>query len=260
MLFTRVRRNLGEFAEIVPLPPQPFSVEIAAAFIWASLLHALTAGLVYVASRCNLVPAPDLRAVLMLLIGRFGHNDKKFQVAIDSIALYPYWVLGYFVATCLVAVAGAWLLSRPAEWLYRKLPWAGREPRPLERFCRKLLWMDGRDLAVTEWRRFLNLGEDKGAFVTAVVDMGGVAYLFLAVLKKPHFNPHTAELEGIELEMVSKRRLDSQAVHGNLTELIDLESEDFEDVFGDQFMLRLSEVKTINIIYANQRETSPAPK
>jgi hypothetical protein len=237
ILASKVRRGSGKYAEIVPTPPQPFSIEIAAAFIWASLIHAVVATAAELLSRTPLAtPRPNLEAAMMLLIGHYGKDESGLSKAVSSVADYPFSLLSYFIVACGLAIVLGWLLARPIEIL-----------------CQYFHVMDGRDMIVDEWKRFFDLEESRGAMTTVVLEVGGVAYLYLAVLHKLHFNPVTAELERLELETVAKKRLETPTAPP-----IPEDTDDFEDIHGERFVVAMSEVKNMIVSYFTQESSTQA--
>lgn len=74
--------------------------------------------------------------------------------------------------------------------------------------------------------------------------MGGVAYLFLGQLNKLYFDHSTTELDRMVLSDTLKRRLDAPA------------GTEPDEVFGHFFVLRYSEIKTLNVVYADQNPAS----
>lgn len=183
----------------------------------------------------------------MLLMGHFGKDERELSLAVKAVTDYPVWIAGYFVLTMFVAgVAGK--LSN----CYDK--------KSAITFC----LADHRELAMDEWGAFFNRGADTDALVTAVVEMGGKAYLFLGVLHQLHFDPTTAALDRIELVTVAKRPIEKPFNVTNAAEgqkwLWAEEAGDageslqkYEQVFGNQFILRMSEIKTLNVVYLDQK-------
>ncbi|HEX4143847.1 MAG TPA: hypothetical protein VHY91_09965 [Pirellulales bacterium] len=229
LLFFRVRHTLAEYEYLTPLPPRPFSVEIVGASVIAAILHAICslAG-VCLSHLFKTVPTVDLDSVMMFLLGKFGDKDAKLDEVIHSVTQHPFAIFTYF--SCVFGLAIA------AGKLSAKLP---------DRFEEACGLSPEHRIAIGEWKKFFNLGKNEDALITAVVEMAGTAYLFAGKLRRPYFNRTTFELDRLQLEETVKRPL---------ANLPDGTEPEFEEVFGHQFMLRYSEVKTLNIVYVDQIE------
>jgi hypothetical protein len=212
---------------LTPLPPQPFSLEVAGAMAVAAIIHAGCCLLGNALSRqWPSLPSPNLRAVMMLLLGKFGDRDAELDTVVASITDYPLPILVYFLATLAIAI----FLGKLSE-------------KRFDGFLSTCGLSPSYQSTIGEWKEFFHPKENSGALVTAVVDMGGKAYLFAGVLVRIRFNPKTYELDRLLLEDVYKRPL--AAATGE-------SKPEFEEVSGNQFILRYAEIKTINVIYVDQ--------
>lgn len=225
LLFLGVRRANAEFASYAPLPPQPFSVELGLAVLVSALLH----GACILANQALLpfgVPAVNLNAVLLLMLGQFGSRSEQLNPSIESVTQAPGWVLLYFIGVNLLAAVSALAVAKLTAAVNRSGKWSS------------LIAASPHEAVIAEWKTFFRLEEKSDAIVTAVVVMGGVSYLFVGMLKRLHFDRATGELARLQLEDVYKRKL---------------EESELRSVFGDQFILRYSEITTLNVVYVDQQ-------
>ncbi len=84
-------------------PNTPYRVtsvtdEVAYGVLWAAVLHLAWASLL---AWCGV--RFDLAAVLMLLTGSYGEGQNRFGQVLDSVALHPYAVAGYFLGLYLAS-------------------------------------------------------------------------------------------------------------------------------------------------------------
>lgn len=225
LIFIRVARRQGEFAEFVPPPPQPFSAEIGIAIIFAAAIHCAACLLnTLPANVWQRWPHVNLDSVLMLMLGKFGDKEANFDWVVKSAAGHPLWIFLYFSITFGLAALLGWWLGRPYEELTRRLG-----------------LLSAQDFIVEEWRNFFWRDPNELVMVTAVVKMDAEDYLFLGILEKPIFDRATFALERLELREVQKRKLEDG-------------EDQFEEVFGHRFILRYSEITTLNVIYAAQSD------
>ena len=123
-------------------------------------------------------------------MGNTARNDADFALARDAIAGHPFAIASYFLGL----YAFSTLISI----------WAGDT---VDCICAKWRLIQSYDTQAQEWRKFLKAKAGHTALVTAVVEMGGVAYLFLGELRRLYFDPVNASLDRLELMNVYKRPL-----------------------------------------------------
>lgn len=240
LVFKRVLRSRGRFADIIPPVAPAFSTEAVTAVLSAGLVHLLTLSMLAVVRCWVEIPTLNLSALLMLLLVKFGDKEQHFDEVLAAVDGYSQWIVGYIFASLFVAVT----LGFASGGL-------------IDRFCRYFSILDARDQSVLEWKKFFRIGSNAYAMVTAVVEMGGVPYLFLGWLEKPLFNHSTSELDRLLLTDVSKRKLESTLTAYSSSIVVTTGSilaaeheapDEWEPVFGDQFTLRVSELKTLNVM------------
>ena len=192
LLFYRVRHITAEQANLRPLPPQAFSVEVVGAIIVAAFLHTVCCLVVYFLSLfCHVIPAINFDAIMRLMLGRFGPQDTYLTQSIESVTDHPIAILAYSLLIGVAAIKLAKLSEKPkAEaWLSR----CGLSP--------------AHTAVIGEWEEFFNITTGQGAIVTAVVEMAGTSYLFAGFLTRLYFDRESFELDRLQLEDVLKRKL-----------------------------------------------------
>lgn len=229
LLFLRARRIRVAYASYIALPPQPFSYEIASAFIASALIHAICCA---VAFALPISPKPDLSTVLMLLLGQFGDNGQ-LEHAIGRATDHPVWLLIYFLFACMLGTVGGGVASR----VFRKWRWLAVFAAPAY------------ETLVDEWDGFFQRDDHENAIVSAIVDLGDRSYLFVGVLERIHFDPHTLGLDRIQLRDTMKRPYEKQVSDSRDNDSRGETDAAYEDVFGNQFMLRYSEIITLNVVH-----------
>jgi len=244
-------------------PPQitPISAEAGLIAISALLLHAVwvtgTAVLLRIAGS-ELRPSP--KSVLMLLAGRSGSDDRAYDLAADALAHHPYPVFWYFILLYALAAFLALRRGQKFDECVRRigmLPPEGRE---------------------SEWREFFREREKLLTIVTAVVEMGGKAYLFVGELERLWFDQKTGELDRFALSDVWRRKIDQESSatvplpsgwretqppeasspgQPETEEKLELTPEqviagEYERIEGDIFVIRYSDTRNVNVRYFEQ--------
>lgn len=228
LVFLRVRRSRGEFARFIPPSPEPFSVEIASAIAWSIIIHGLLCAVASGLSVLVGTPRPNLIGVLMLLVGRFGDKDAELAPTLVGVAENPVSAIVYFFSGIALAIAGGMSSGR---WI--------------DRISSRCGLLSSRDVAVQDWQDFFKIRAGEDVLVTTIVEVGNTNVLYLGMLTGLQFNAQKCELEYLTLRDVWKRQLDSN-------------DERFESVYGHQFLLRYSEIKTLNVIYVSYANSRPA--
>lgn len=166
--------------------------------------------------------AVDLEHAAMLAMGEYGKDDVHLEAAIRSVTRHPVPVLAYF----LTATVLAWLAGRFVRGLRLRRGWLDGiddEPnaRKFEHWLGSLKMDDARDAQILP------------LFVT-VVDFADGSYLVAGTLADVVPNPDDGTPDRFELVNVSRRRFED-------------EEAEFVPVPGDNFIVRASESKTINV-------------
>jgi len=234
--------RLGSVSEQVPR-----ALVAAAALNW----------IVYVAvtslhrGGCPLVLPIDLESVVCWLSNNFGDRQAKYDRAVAALTLSPTRVFFYFAALYSLAWGGGLALHH----LVRGRKW-DRKHRLLrfDNAWHYLLKGEVLDFPDPEYARGLPATTPSGGpnkreatIIAAVVDGKDASYLYIGTLVDFFFDAG-GELDRVLLEAVKRRRLGADDAprepDGGLKD-----QERFYPVKGRFFVLRLSEVKTINIDY-----------
>lgn len=193
--------------------------------------------------------APSFGVVLALLIGNFGKDSYLLDAAIEDLTTRPWPYLAYFAAVCAVGH----LLGRLAHAVMRR-----RAPTIND-------WHDLLDAAANA-ATFDGVRLTPDVYVTAVVDMKlkDQPVLIRGLVDDWLLTP-TGELDSIILTRTFRRPLPSDRPAGDApSDELDAR---YYQIRGDYFILRRSEMITLNIqyLYTAPRqdvaadETLPAP-
>lgn len=226
-----------------PQPPAPFSIEAVIVVVASAAFHViwLFAVQIFLYLFANYRAWP--RAAIIFLAGRGGAADPQYDAAIDSVANYPLAVAFYFGGLYVFTAIIAWLTG----------------PRLLPVLVQIGLLPDRQALA-NEWRQFFVSDEHTITVITTVVEVGGIAYLFVGKLVELYFNSTTQELDRFALEDVWRRNLSDDRRPRNQDERGPVEAENqppAEELISDQwysvegnlFIIRYADAKTVNVRY-----------
>jgi hypothetical protein len=231
-------RTYFKRAEKVVLDIKPFGQAAIDAFLTALVLDLLW----YWLSHAFTGTRVDFKALLALVA---GEKSSELDRAIAELAGDP-WHPGLFFASLYgFAIASGFALRRMVTRL--KLD---RRGAPLANFLR----FD------TPWY-YLFTGYDRptppnGVAIGAVVSLGGIAYLYTGVLVE-YFLDDQGQLNRIVLASAARRLLSEDAVEeseplspdGGDMGAPQYGEERFYPIEGDYFVLRYSEVLTLNVRY-----------
>jgi hypothetical protein len=235
-------RTYFKRAEKVVLDVKPFGQAAIDAFLAAIVLDTFWYWLaVFVTGR-----RVDFAALLTLIA---GEKSAELESAIAKLATDPWHPGLFFGSLYAFAILAAFLLRRAVtRWRL------DRRGAPLANFLR----FD------TPWY-YLFTGYDReiapnGVAIGAVVSLGGTAYLYTGVLVE-YFLDDQGQLNRLVLASAARRPLSEDAsqdddaltewvaVDEPLAETIPSASERFYPIEGDYFVLRYSEVLTLNVRY-----------
>jgi hypothetical protein len=93
--------------------PRPLSEEIAYSIPLAVLVHAIFASIT-----CWFYPI-NLDALGHILSGNYGQDDVHLEKTLSAVTAHPYLVTGYFLGSCVIAIAGGRLfrgIVKKCEW------------------------------------------------------------------------------------------------------------------------------------------------
>lgn len=223
------------------LDSAPFGRAVTEAIGWALLLHALWLGLAAV------FRGQYLR--LDLLLSLLSSNAVAQAQAIAAVSQRSDWVLQYFGSL----TAAAFALPTAARWIVSR--WRlDRIGHPLHRLFRfrGAPWyylLTGADFRAEDVPDLIR--------ISAIVDLAGTPYLYQGVLDEFFFSP-SGELDRLVLQEVSRRpMLRERDLDDGLGPLVEEAPERFYPVDGDYFVLRYSEVITLNVLYVKLAPGEP---
>lgn len=185
----------------------------------------------------------DTEAVLLLAAGRTGAQQHSVE-AIQAISDHPVAVFLYF-STLLVACYYAGSIYR--RYLLRQ----GGAVRALTMFSAE---DESQARRFAEWAQVLplDLPAESVACTTIVasVTVGSQSYLYAGMLKKVFWNETTGEPEWFQLSSTLRREIAADRTPA------DNNAERWYTVEGESFLIRFSEVDTLNLIYSALEEAS----
>lgn len=209
-------------------------------FVWASLL-----------ALCGV--QFNLSPLVALLIGSYGHDDVYFPLVLDWLTRHPERIIGYFLSLYVLAALlgyGAHQLVRGRRW-DRTFPWL--------RFRN-----DWHYLISGEILQFPEVGREPrevdGVYLSAVVHHGGDSYLYRGIVAD-YFFDKSGSLDRVLLRLAHRRLLarDREPGEPRSPSTMASANQRYYDIAGDFFVLRYSEVQTINIEYFALTESVAPP-
>jgi hypothetical protein len=208
----------------------PFGRVLGSSMLLALPLNALWAWLVERFSSYTI----DWEAFLMLVAGTRTPADDLFQRATASPEGPFFYLMSLY--------AFAWLLGYLGREAIQRLG-LDRRLRPLR--------MDAPWYYLFSCR--LEAGPEPDAvIVSAVVEIGSEAYIYMGRLDRAYFTPE-GEPERFVLSNVSRRRMAADRPPGSG------QPERFYAIDGDYFVLRYAETKTLNVFYWRQHPAGTPP-
>lgn len=197
----------------------------------------------------------NLDAVLFFLTGIDGAGAARAEKALQSVVQSPQGIFGYFLGLNVAAgLLGFGLhelvryyrldLRFPAlrfrnEWYY-----LFRQEDPIMDIIAARRWRwGGREFR--EWLRFYRSIQGY-TYVSAVVEQGGVAYIYWGYLHKFFFDK-TGGLDRIVLTHTKRRLLDRDKP--NPAQPSPEKDDRFYPISGDYLVLRYAQIQTLNVEY-----------
>jgi hypothetical protein len=217
--------------------------ELAYGVIFAILLHTL-----WLTLGKALGFHPDVRSALMLLAGNFGDKSNHLDSALSSVADNPLSVSGYFVSLyACAAVAGAF-----GHRLVRKL----RLDHLTRIFRFDNYWYYMLTGEVLDFFENEPEGRDvDGVYLSAVVNQGTTSYLYRGIVYDFTYD-RDGGLDTIVLTDAHRRSLaadrdDASHASENVADSAQMAPPDerYYEIHGDFFLLRYSEIRTLNLDY-----------
>jgi hypothetical protein len=193
----------------------------------------------------------DFRSLVALLSGSFGLHGERYEQAIRSIADHPTAIAIYFLSLA----CGSAAMGRASHRLVR----ATRLDLSTQIFRFRNEWhylLTGEVLSFKEVS--LESREVDGVYLSAVVDHSKDTYLYRGIVEDWSFDQN-GRLETIRLRLTHRRLLsqDRSQAHTEGTGAEIPPDARYYKIHGDLFVLRYSEIKTLNLDYFSLSEEAP---
>jgi len=231
-----------------PTSTRSLTEQIPAAIIISSILHAVWAGIPLLFGY-----RVDFKSITMLLIGSFGRDSAYFDTALNALTDNPYKIFFYFISLYSVAaaigyVAHAFVRSQRLD----------RRTRVL-RFNNQWFYLLTGE--ITQFKENAEIyPEVDGVFLNTIVHHDDGDYLYRGVVADFFFDKE-GNLDRVLLRLVARRKLsDDRKPEQDFSPYEP--DERYYEIEGDFFVLRYSEMSTINIdyIFVTPEETAPTSK
>lgn len=228
----------GSWGWTSPVSFRSVSDELAYGAIFAVVLHSVW---LFLASRWGY--AADYASLLAFLTGNFGPNSVRYDVAVRSFTNHAGAIASYFLS--LIAFSAT--LGRLAHKGVRLL--GLDKATQILRFKNEWFYLlSGEVLEFGEQR---NQRRVDGTFLSAVVDHGKEPYLYRGVVTDWSFDAD-GNLDNVRLELAHRRKLsddgDRNTSEYEIGEFVEADDR-YYSIRGDVFILRYSEMRTINLDY-----------
>jgi len=242
----------GFFRTRSPVSFRPITDEIGYSIVFAGIFHTLWCflcikfGIIYI----------DFHSAFILLIGAYTTKDGEYlPTVIESFSKYPFESVKYFIILYVFSALAGYFGHFSIRYLH--LDWRFEAMR-----FRNEWWylLKGEIMHFPEVQRELpekiSIDSKIETYVTAVVEQAKESYLYQGVLYDFCFDS-IGNLDRIFLVRAQRRKLaddrpadQAHTVKGNPK---------FYPIEGKYFILRYSEVTTINLEYYIWKKTSPRP-
>jgi hypothetical protein len=215
-----------------PTSARSLTEQIPAAVVLAGILHGA-----WTAIAARIGYPINLDAVVMLLLGTYGHDETHFDATLAALTGNPYKVFFYFLT--LYSASG--MLGYVSHWVVRARGW-DRSTQIL-RFNNPWFY-----LLTGQITQFQESREDwdqiAGVVLTAVVHHQKEDWVYIGVIEDFFFDK-SGDLDRVLLTLVQRRNLSADQELGG-----DIDSDDrYYHIEGDYFVLRYSEMSTMNLDY-----------
>lgn len=236
----------GSWGWTSPVSFRSISDELAYSAVFAVGLHFL-----WISFSRAFGYTADFHSLVALLSGSFGVRGERYERAIRSVADHPAALAIYFLSiACGSAAAG-----RAAHRVVRK----AKLDLSTQIFRFKNEWhylLTGEVLSFKEVS--LQSREVDGVYLSAVVDHSKETYLYRGIVEDWSFD-HDGGLQTISLSFAHRRLLSQDRPEAHTEpagEEIPPDSRYYK-IHGDLFVLRYSEIKTLNLDYFSLSEEAP---
>ncbi len=218
-----------------PTSTRSLTEQIPAGIIIASILHAAWAGVSLLFGY-----RVDFKSVAMLLTGSYGNDSAHFEAALNALTDNPYKIFFYFISLYSVAAT----IGYVAHSFVRKQR-LDRRTRVL-RFNNQWFYLLTGE--ITQFKESAETyPEVDGVFLNTIVHHEDGDYLYRGLVADFFFDKD-GNLDRVLLRLVARRRLSNDRKPGEDPTPYEPD-ERYYEIEGDFFVLRYSEMSTINIDY-----------
>ncbi|HEX9927424.1 MAG TPA: DUF6338 family protein [Pyrinomonadaceae bacterium] len=214
---------------------RPLTEQIPSGIVAAAVLHLIWASI------CTLLISPiNLKALMMLLLGNYGHDEQHLETVLESVTNSPYKIAFYFLSLYVFSALIGYLL----HWFVRRVK-LDRKTR-FFRFNNEWFYALRGELA--QFRETPDVeGMIAGILLTTIVHHEGQNYLYRGFVYDFFFDK-SGNLDRVILLDTDRRDLSQDRVFNEEDE------GRYYEIEGDYFILRYSEMSTINLYYITFEE------
>lgn len=234
-LILRYTYSRGFFRDKSPVSFRPITDEIGYSVVIAASLHLVACVVV-----TNIGFSINLRAAWILLTGSYGKDNQDFDAAIGAFTEFPLEVCFYFLAL----FAFSALLGYSIHFLIRKCH-LDLKYQSL-RFRNEWFY-----LLTGEILQYDEEEEDRravdGTYLSGIVHQGDKCYLYRGIVQDFYFD-YQGNLDRVVLVAAQRREIGADRTTQERTERPD-EDPRYYNIEGKYFIIRYSEIKTMNINY-----------
>lgn len=238
----------GSWGWSSPISFRTVSDELAYSAIFAVGLHFL-----WLLAAANWGYRADLSSLLALLSGNFGVRGQRYESSLRSISDHSTAIGIYFLSLFTVAAVAGRLAHQFVRWSALDLK------TQVFRFRNEWHYLlTGEILSFKEVS--IAPREIDGVFLSAVIDHGKESYLYRGIVEDWSFD-RDGHLDTIRLRLTYRRVLSKDRTTASETSAGTYVPPDerYYEVRGDLFLLRYSQVKTLNLDYFSLSEGSATP-
>jgi hypothetical protein len=174
----------------------------------------------------------------MFLLGSFGHDDEHFNDALSVLVRHPFKIAIYFSTI----YAFAAIIGLAVRGIVRWMKW-DHKYRFL-RFSNEWYYLLSGEIHLFQETPNIE-GETKGVYLTTVIHHSNADYLYTGFVID-YFFDRNGDLDRVILDEVARRKL-SDDRSGEMED--DEDDARFYEIVGHYFVLRYSEMCTINLDY-----------
>ncbi len=221
-----------------PVVVQALSDEIARSIIAAGVLHAIWASLVM-----DVLHQPiDFHSLILLLLSNFGAGNLELSHVVSSIADHPYPIFWYFTSLNLFAAISGSVTHHTIRYLKWdvRYKWA--------RFNDEWYYLLTGEVINFDQKKRRNIA---AVYLSAVVNQGDRSYLYQGEIMDWSYD-RSGNLQWVLLMETLRRPFSPENDRPNLAPENTTSHENdgrFYAIYGDRFILRMSEIITLNLEY-----------